>query len=242
MAPRKKNLRWLVTAVPALVLCLALFAVMSGTRPDRSGAGKPDAGPDWIAVDFRALEPGGTIPQWDIRRGDWALVERNGAVALQMNPEPMLEGKVVCARLLPEGGGIRARMRGERTRRAWPRFCVGLHGHIEYQFRAVAATGRLELVANDSVIASAPWQDGWRDDTAFWLELLARPAGESWQMEGRIWPDDAARPDRPSMAHTLPESPGFLYAVLQGAPLALRPILVDRLEFLPDPPRPPGPA
>ena len=203
----------------------------------------------WQVTDFSALGAGGEVPGWQVRAGTFQLVNVDGATLLELLPEPMAEGNLTAGRMLAGGGGIRATMRGERTRRAAPRFCVGLQGQAQMMFRAVAATGVCEIVlqqaavtgqlqpgeklpaVQEQILASAPWKLA----PAEWqtLELLAIPDAPGatdgpWRLEARIWAESAPRPEAPILTHRLAASPGLLRPALHGSPFALRSVFFRR--------------
>lgn len=232
------------------VLLLAGLGAAFLLSPVESSGPEPRGEPvtvqdGWQVTDFSALEAGGAVPGWQVRAGTFQLVNVDGATLLGLQPEPMAEGNLTAGRMLASGGGIRASMRGERTRRAAPRFCVGVMGQAQFMFRAVPATGVCEIVMQqaavtgqlqpgeklpavlEQVLASAPW----KISPAEWqtLELLALPespgaAEGPWRLEARIWADSAARPEAPILTHRLEASPGLLRPALHGSPFALRPI------------------
>ncbi len=193
----------------------------------------------WEEVDFTALRPGGTIPEWEVMQGAFQIMEKDGRIMLEMQYEPMVEGKVRWSRVLTGGGAVRARMRGDRTRRAAPRFCVSLLGESEIQLRAAPLKDVVEIavpVIPERVLASVPWK-GWQPDRWVWLEFRILPralpdGGTGSLFEGRVWLEGEPRPVEPTIRYESPAAPGVPRPVLEGAPYALRPIYYDRLGAL----------
>jgi len=216
----------------APLLCAALlgwwFFAQKPAASGPSGTAPLTPGESWQAVDFSALPPGGTIPGWDVNAGNFQLQEKDGRTVLALLPEPMGEGSLRSIHLIRGSGGVRARMTGERTRRARPRFAVSLEDdRAPFMLRAVPATGAVEITtAGEQVLATVPWT--WDPAVPLWLELRVRGS----EFTGRVWKEGEARPDNPSVACTLPAPPGLLRAAIQGAPYAYRSIVCDRIELL----------
>jgi hypothetical protein len=191
-------------------------------------------GESWEPVDFASLKPGGSIPGWETVRGSFGLVEREGRTVLEMQPEPMVEGKVKWSQVMTGGGAVRARMQGERSRRAAPRFCVSLEGESEIQLRAVPGKDVIEIAVPgipEKILASVPWR--WQSERWLWLEFRATPGANNGSVfEGRVWAEGESRPEKPVARYESPTPPGMLRANVEGAPYALRPLYYDRIEAL----------
>lgn len=184
-------------------------------------------------VDFTALKPGGTIPEWSISQGSFQLVDREGKTTLELSPEPMIEGQVVWSSLMPRGGEVRIRAWGEKARRVSPRFTVGLLGTTPFWFRAVPSEKIVEIVAKEDVIASAPWE--WNPEAWVWLEFrtgleIDEQGRERTVLEGRVWHEGETKPEEPTLKRVLSGLPGLIRAGGGGAPYALKPVYIDRLE------------
>lgn len=218
------------------LLMLLCVAALVFRRPDGETAPSPgDAAANppvaWEAVDFTALRPGEFPPDWDRVMGTFDLVDIGVGVVLQMSPEPMTEGAVLRTKASHGGGGVRARMWGEHGKRAFPRFCVGLHGPSvrPFQLRANPGLRTVELVNGEDTLASVPWS--WDPEKPVWLELRMNPlrAGGA-ELTGRVWMEGEPRPAEPTVRRLVSQSPGAVFAALHGAPYAGRPILFDRIE------------
>lgn len=161
-----------------------------GTSSTANAAAAADAaraaGSDgWIPLDLKNAPALDRLPGWEVRRGNFQLIRDpdNTRPMLELLPEPIVEGKIRCARMLWGGGGVRARMQGEKSRRAHPRFSVGLHQDRELHLRAFPGENRLELVAcdpdllNESLLTKAAVPD-WNPASTdwIWLELQIIPA------------------------------------------------------------------
>ena len=156
------------------------------------------------------------------------------------DPEPMVEGRIILQKLLRGGGGIRARLSGERAPRAFPRFGVGLQGkstaagnkESTFQFRATPSLKKLEFIEQfaeqDHARAEAPWT--WREGVPLWLEIRAQPAAEGCALEGRAWAEGEPRPETASISVTVPLNPSLMKATIHATPFALKPVVIEKVE------------
>lgn len=234
------SLRPLVAMALPLALLGGLAWLLSGGPEPGSSPTAAEPAPDWQSMDLTAAVSWDRIPGWEVRRGTWRLEKNGGRKVLELMPEPIVEGKILCARQMWGGGGVRARMRGDRSRRAWPRFSVGLHQDRELHLRAFPEDRKLELVAcdkdlsNESLLAAAPLT-GWTGESSAWiwleLTITAQPDGQSL-CEGRLWVDGQARPEAAALVLRTQLGSGVFRAALQGAPYALKPIQIDAAAFL----------
>ena len=239
MSPRFRS--FIVILLPVVLLLGLALLFFEKPRPPHPASLTPSAVESWTAMDLSKAAGLDQIPGWDVRRGNYRLTELAGRRTLELLPEPIIEGKVL--RTIPMRGraGVRARMHGEKSRRAYPRFSIGLHQDRELHLRAFPGQRRLELVScnanllEESLLATAPLPDwDWQPEDWIWLELLITPQknGAS-KVEGRLWSDAQTRPQLPQLQHHLPPNPGIFFAALQGAPYAMRSIYIDAAETSP---------
>lgn len=233
----------LQAAGPLLVALLLGFVIVDSRRndesePDPSTTGgrtsPPPVAPesDSSLVDFSALRPGDTVPEWNTNQGNFRIVSREGRSALELSHEPMVEGRLVWNRIFRSHGLIRSRMEGERTRRSAPRFALGVAGSAAtYWFRAIPSEKALQFVAQEETLQSIPWS--WDEEKPLWLELRVLPAADADAgsiLEARAWAEGSTRPETPSLVHPIPHDLGFARALVAAAPYALKPIYLDHLE------------
>lgn len=228
-----------VTVLPLALLGGLIWMILSG-GPDAAPSGTPVTSSGWIPMDLSAASTLDQIPNWDVRRGTYRLTEVEGRKLLELGPEPMVEGKVLWKRQMWGGGGVRARMQGERARRTWPRFSVGLHQERELHLRALPGERRLELAScdpdltNESILTTTTIPEWPADPIAwFWLELIVTGQADGESLcEGRFWQDGKIRPETAQLAHRTRLGAGVFRAALQGAAFSLKPILTDAVETL----------
>ncbi|NLT71421.1 MAG: hypothetical protein GXX91_12115 [Verrucomicrobiaceae bacterium] len=242
----------LQAAGPLLVALLLGFVIVDSRRtgesePDRaatttvaatdSQTPSTAAASDLSLVDFSALRPGDTVPEWNTSQGNFRIVSRDGRPALELSHEPMVEGRLVWNRIFKSHGLIRSRMQGERTRRSAPRFALGVAGSTAtYWFRAIPSEKALQFVAQEQTLQSVPWT--WDEEKPIWLELRVLPAPETNGasgdagsiLEGRVWSEGETRPESPTLVHPIAHDLGFARALVAAAPYALKPVYLDHLE------------
>lgn len=224
------------STLPILGPALAVAGVLwwffgSGANNSNPGTTPPlsPSAETWSSVAFQDLKPGAAIPGWEFAAGGFQITELDGHPVLALNAEPMGEGQLRYGQLITGKGGIRARMKGERTRRSAPRLSVSFHGESSWQFRTSPGTKDqvLELTTDkEQVLASTPWTS--EANSWVWLELRV----DGQKFEARAWQEGHPRPDKAQLTYDAPAAPGLLRAVVQGAPYANRPIYYDHVEVL----------
>lgn len=198
----------------------------------------------WVSQDFTALESGSLPEGWVAPRGSFEIQKRENQYVLTLLPEPMAEGRVLLQKTLRRGGGIRARMIGEKRARTYPRFGVGLQGRAIHNgsatestfiFRASPSQRKLEIVVQvgeqESVLKAVDWE--WTPHHALWLELCAVPdeRGTSSTLEVRQWREGESRPDEAVISLPSTLNPTLLRPTLHAAPFALNPIYMDGIAW-----------
>jgi hypothetical protein len=232
--------RWLISALGPLFV-ISFLAVMiwrSETEERESFRDKPAPVTQLpsrsSSVEISTLPLDGSVPDWTASQGNFRLIEINGKTVLELGHEPLVEGRMVWTRLLGKTGTIRARMRGERTRRNSPRFAVGVAGKTAYWLRAVPLEGALQIVGKEEkMVASAPWEG--TPERSLWLELKfnPNPGEDATCLEGRVWYDGEPRPGVATISANIADEFGFGRATVAGAPFALKPIYLEFLEVAP---------
>lgn len=168
--------------------------------------------------------------------GTFTVVEEEGKKFLRVGIEPLAENGIVLGPSMKAGGTVEAKIRAFKKRRSYPRFGVGLHGISGYRLRVVPSGSAIELLKNEEVVATKPyeWQaDGWTN-----LKLEIKKAGEQWSIRAWVWPvadgDDGKQPAAASIEHTDKEAPGQGKASLWGSPYSGRPIDFDDIKVSAD--------
>jgi hypothetical protein len=194
-----------------------------------------------LEEDFSGCQLGELPAGWAAPRGTFAVRLLGGKNVLEFAPEPMVEGRVLLPGLLPNGGVVRARMHGERGRRTFPRFGLGLADEVGYKLLALPGEGQLQIVQmekiqvngkaveNDKILARVPWQ--WAADAWWWLEFSLVAEENGSRLEGRCWPEGERRPELPMLVHHRDMPMALVHASLQVAPYALKPIYTNTVNL-----------
>ena len=230
--------------VPLLMLGGMGALVWMLQAPQKSQTQSSPAAPKAIGWEVEEISPSenGKLPAgWEAPRGNFVMETKDGQPVVSLQPEPMVEGRIILQKLLRGGGGIRARLSGERAPRAFPRFGVGLQGksasagegkESTFQLRATPGLKKLEFIEQfaeqDHARAEAPWT--WREGVPLWLEIRAQPAAEGCSLEGRAWAEGEARPETASISLTVPLNPSLMKATIHATPFALKPVVIEKVE------------
>lgn len=206
---------------------LAMAALLAGLLP---GIAQQPATAVQI-IDFEEAEAGELPSDLMVIDGEFQIVKEGENTLLQMLPAPLIDGAVLMGPSFRGAGTVKARIRAEKARRAFPRFGVGLHGISGVRLRVVPSQGEVELVIGDERLASAPFQ--WKEDAWHRLELTIRESDGKWTAEGRVWPEGAERPEEPGIQAALAAEPGSGKASVLGTPYANKPIDFDEVEVQP---------
>ena len=198
-------------------LATVLFIVTAALRAQ-------DAAP--TVESFDSLEAGPPPDSLMVVEGSWAVVAEETGKHLELQAEPVVDAALLIGPSLKAEGSVRAKIRAAKSRRAHPRFGVGLYGVSGVKLRVSPAQKKVELVLGDEVIAEAPF-DAWTENAWWQVELKVTGSGESWVAEGRVWPDGSKAPERPTVSQPLTAAPGQGRASLLGAPYANKPIHFD---------------
>jgi len=228
---------------PAVVALLPL-AVRAADDDGKKDEKEKD--PDLIfQAGFDDQKVGDVPDDYFVIEGEWSVVgledededededeeeeEEDCAKALKLSADPLGEAQVQVGDSLKDiGGTIRARVRAEKKRRAYPRFGVGLHGMSGYRLRLFPVRNRMELVKSEEVIRSAGIE--WKSGEWWVLELTVKPSADAWSISARAWPEGADRPDKAQIETTSAATKFSGRAVLTGTPYAGLPIYFDDIE------------
>lgn len=212
--------------------------------PRPTTVAEPDSTTAWVSEDFTRLKSGALPDGWLAPRGSFEMQMNRGKPMLTLLPEPMAEGRVLLQKSLRHGGGVRARMNGEKRARTYPRFGVGLQGRAIHKgsasestfiFRASPSQRKLEIVLligeQESVLAAVDWE--WTVNHPLWLELSAVPddRGTSSTLEARQWREGESRPNVAAISLPSTLNPTLLRPTLNAAPFALNPIHIDGIAW-----------
>jgi hypothetical protein len=183
------------------------------------------SGGEPVTIDFNALASGPVPAELMAVEGEFRIVGDAGKRVLEMQPEPVVEGALLLGPSLKGAASIAARVKADKSRRAFPRVGLGLHGISGLKLRLVPAQKKIELFAGEEELASVGLE--WTGNGWMRLELMIIEMAGKWTVEGRVWPDDGKRPEQPTLRAALKEGPGQGRGSVLGSPYSNKPIQFD---------------
>ncbi len=205
----------LLSLATTLLLAPALFA-QDGAEP--------------FLEDFEGF-PAGREPDLFILDGNFTVEKDAENQVLQLSPDPLAEGVIQLGKSLKGGGEVTARIKGTQKRRSYPRFGVALHGMSGYKLRVVPAQGVLELVKNDEIIQTTPFE--WTTDQWYNLRLRVRQLDdERWSVSGWVWAEASKEPEMALIDYIGEEGRLQGKGAIVGTPYSGHPIWFDDVKIL----------
>ena len=163
--------------------------------------------------------------------GQFSVKEIGGNKALELPGTPLEDFGALFGPAESDGVAVQARIRSESTKRLGPRFGVGLSGVAGYRLLVSTGQNALQLLKDQQVVASAPFE--WKSGTWTSLHLQVRKISEGkWNIEGRAWADGTPEPKDWSISFEVAEAPPAGKASIWGAPYSGKPILFDDLSVI----------
>jgi hypothetical protein len=179
-------------------------------------------------TDFESVNADSIPEELMILAGQFSVKEIGGNKALELPGTPLEDFGALFGPPESDGVAVRARVRSESTKRLAPRFGVGLSGVGGYRLLVVPGQNQLQLLKDQQVVASAPFE--WKSGTWTSLHLQVRKISEGkWIIEGRAWADGTHEPEDWPISFEVSEAPPAGKASVWGAPYSGKPILFDEL-------------
>ena len=181
--------------------------------------------------DFESANADSVPEELMVLAGQFSVKEIDGNKALELPGAPLEDFGALFGPAESDGVAVRARVLSESTKRLVPRFGVGLNGVAGYRLLVAPSQHALQLLNDQQVVASAPFD--WKSGTWTSLRLQIRKISESkWLIEGRAWADGNPEPkDWPIFFEVL-ETPPAGKASIWGAPYSGKPIFFDDLSVI----------
>lgn len=209
---------------------IALLVLAGGCLAADPAPAPPPAG---NRFDFEALGEGPVPADLMVVDGEFRVTSDGDNKVLELLPTPLVDGTVLLGPSMKGGGTVRAKVRAERSRRAFPRFGVGMHGISGTKARVVPAQKVIELVHGDETIGSTAFT--WPENEWLNVELRLREESGQWAAEMRVWPGKGGRPEKPSLAARMPATAPQGRCSVVGTPYANKPIRFDDVEVIEGP-------
>jgi hypothetical protein len=166
-----------------------------------------------------------------ILAGQFSVKAIGGNKVLELPGNPLEDFGALFGPAELDGVVVRARIRSESTKRLAPRFGVGLSGVAGYRLLVAPGQNGLQLLKDQQVVASAPFE--WKSAGWTSLHLQIRKISEAkWIIEGRAWAEGASEPKDWSISLEVSEAPPAGKASIWGAPYSGKPILFDDLSVI----------
>jgi len=181
--------------------------------------------------DFESASADSVPEELMILAGQFSVKEIGGNKALELPGTPLEDFGALFGPAESDGVAVRARVRSESTKRLVPRFGVGLSGVAGYRLLVSPGQNALQLLKDQQVVASAPFE--WKPGAWTSLHLQVRKISEGkWNIDGRAWADGTAEPKDWSISFEASEAPPPGKASIWGAPYSGKPILFDDLSMI----------
>lgn len=183
--------------------------------------------------DFEKAKPGRVPGDYFVLDGDFEIEANEGEGAgrsLKLLPSQLVEASIQFGSSIEGSGSVIVRGKAEKRGRSYPRFGVGLHGLKGFRVRITPAAKVLELVRDQEVILSVPFD--WTSGIWYFVELSVVENNNSWTVTGRAWAESEDRPKDGQVDHiSVEEKPFRGKASITGTPYAGLPIYFDDLEI-----------
>jgi len=206
-----------------LARCLALFGCLFML------AAAAETPLTQVKINFDDLPVGPVPASTMVIDGEFRITAIGSNHVLEMQAEPVADGALLLGPTLPGAGRISAKVKAEKSRRAFPRLGLGLFGVSGLKVRLVPARHQVELLHGESVIATAPFE--WKENVWWSMELDVRARAGQWLATARVWEADAPRPEQPALTAKLDAAPGAGRASVLGSPYANKVIHFDEVEI-----------
>jgi hypothetical protein len=196
-----------------------------------SGSAQTPADKVLFKSDFESASADSVPEELMVLAGQFSVKEAGGNKALELPGTPLEDFGALFGPAESGGVAVRARVRSESTKRLAPRFGVGLSGVAGYRLLVSTGQNVLQLLKDQQVVASAPFE--WKPGTWTSLHLQARKISEGlWIIEGRAWADGTPEPKDWSISVEVSEAPPVGKASIWGAPYSGKPIVFDDLSVI----------
>ncbi len=181
------------------------------------------------AQNFDKLELGDPPDELFVVEGDFQVVAQEGETrALQLPAIPLVENGALFGKSSKGAMTAEVRVMATKKRRSYPRFALGVHGISGYRLRVVPAKNLVELVKDEEVVHTAPYQWTSGQWCQMKISVFVNSEGKT-VVQGWAWSEGDA-PKEPSITLTSDEAPGQGKASIWGSPYSGKDIVYDDLK------------
>lgn len=152
------------------------------------------AGPSTQPVLSYTFERSSVLPE-DVLvlAGEFSVKKEEDNAYLELTPVPIDSYGVLFGREDATPTSISARIFASSAGKRFPELGVGLAGSAGYRLRLMPATGQLQLLKNEDVLAIVPY--AWTTSTWTTFHLrITEPAAGKLRLEAKAHPSDKATP------------------------------------------------
>ena len=187
-----------------------------------------DATKTLYSNDFEKAEVGKLPDDFLSLYGDFAVKAEGTNKLLELPGAPLDSFGVLFGPTESNDVAVAARIFGTAKGRRRPTFGVGLCGVSGYKLQAAPAKAALELLKDQDVKASLPFD--WKSGTWTLLRLrVCKIKDGEWKIEGKAWLQGSAEPKDWMLAFDEKEEPLAGRASVMGSPFSGTPIDFDDL-------------
>jgi hypothetical protein len=180
---------------------------------------------------FEKEEPGKVPADFMVLDGGFAVKEDAGNKFLELPGSPLDSFAVQFGPTESSNVCVSARIYATGKGRRFPTFGVGLNGVAGYKLQAAPGKKLLELLKDQNVLASVPYD--WKSGEWLSFRLRVRGTGASgWKIEGKVWPHGKTEPSDWSVTADEKEEPLSGRPSLFGSPFSGTPIWFDDLRVV----------
>jgi len=194
----------------------------------RTQAATPAPGKPLYVNDFDKAEVGKLPDDFLSLNGEFAVKAEGTNRLLELPGAPLDSFGVLFGPTESVNIAVAARIFGTAKGRRSPTFGVGLCGVSGYKLQVAPGKTALELLKDQEVKASVPWD--WKSGTWMKLRLQVRKVKDGeWKIEGKAWPQSSAEPMGWTLTFDETEDPVAGRASVLGSPFSGTPIWFDDL-------------
>jgi hypothetical protein len=142
---------------------------------------------------FETEEVGKVPADFMVLDGGFTVKKEAGNKFLELPGTPLDSFAVQFGPTESSNISVSARIFATGKGRRFPTFGVGLDGVAGYKLQAAPGKKAIELLKDQKVLATAPYD--WKSSEWLNFRLQVRKAGDSaWKIEGKVWPPGANEP------------------------------------------------
>ncbi len=215
-------------ALAAVLITAAAGFASASEPPGRGGEAVPVPGRQVYSEDFSKTDVGSVPEDFIVIEGNFAVREEDGERFLELPGAPLDSFMAMFGPAHKENWGVQARFHGTSTGRKYPVFAVSLSGLAGYRLSLAPAKRALEILRDQEVQASVPYQ--WKSGTWTILRLqLRRAAPDRWVLEGKAWAEGSPEPSDWLISWEETSEPIEQRPAIWGMPYSGTPIRFDDL-------------